>query len=200
MDGIHQRRGFTLIDVVMSAVQIIGMIGVALLLRRFTALPLVVCVILSFPVFLIPFWSVLFLVFQLRARSRLPPAGFNLYHYRRMEGMDAFQQLTPASFGDFIQSNRIVVILFWARWEGIHLLIKKKLETEIASDLRSQFAFAGFDTDPEENWEIVRRHDQKCIPFLALYLNGNLVSTVPGNPTTLKMNRILRELIGTYPG
>ena len=103
--------------------------------------------------------------------------------------------LTSDTFSEFVGRHRILVIHFWAAWNGIDRLMQRLLESQIPDDLRESVTFARFDIDPSAHLEICRQHNVLNVPFLAFYRDGSLVRSVTGMRTPEVITEYLRELV-----
>jgi thioredoxin-like negative regulator of GroEL len=88
--------------------------------------------------------------------------------------------VTHLTFTEFVSAHRFAVVHFWACWNGYDPQMKAFIETEVPQDLRDQIAFASLDTDPPEHHSLCRAHHVLNLPFLVLYKNGALMTTVTG--------------------
>ncbi len=98
--------------------------------------------------------------------------------------------VTHLTLTEFVSTHRFAVVHFWACWNSYDLQMKAFLETEVPQYLRKQIAFATLDTDPPEHHNLCRTYNVLNLPFLALYRDGALITTVTG----IQKQNILRLL------
>ena len=84
--------------------------------------------------------------------------------------------LTDKSFAAFTSANKFALIHFWAEWNRYDDELKATLEGGVPS----QVPIGTLDTDPLEHHDLCRSHQVRNLPFLALYRDGVLVTTVTG--------------------
>ncbi len=99
--------------------------------------------------------------------------------------------LTSDGFDAFVVSHKLVVVHFWARWNGYDAEMTRLLEEEAPA----QIQFGAVDTDQRENWELCTRLDIRNLPFLAFYREGALVATLTGVQKDKTLDQ-LRNLVG----
>jgi thioredoxin 1 len=90
----------------------------------------------------------------------------------------ATKTVTDASFqADVLQSDKPVLVDFWAEWCGPCKMIAPALE-EISDELAGQVTIAKMDI--MENPEIPGQIGVQSIPFLVLFKNGEKVNELLG--------------------
>jgi len=88
------------------------------------------------------------------------------------------KELTREAFPEFIHSNELVIIHFWAKWDRYDEQMKNLLKLEIRSE--RALAVATIDTGIEENWPICQELGIRNLPSLAFYRSGSLVKLITG--------------------
>jgi thioredoxin 1 len=90
----------------------------------------------------------------------------------------ATKAVTDASFqADVVDSDKPVLVDFWADWCGPCKMIAPALE-EISDELADQVTIAKMDI--MENPDIPGKLGVQGIPYLALYKNGEIAATLTG--------------------
>ncbi len=86
--------------------------------------------------------------------------------------------ITDASFStDVLQSDKPVLVDFWAEWCGPCKMIAPALE-EIADELGAQVTIAKLDID--ENPDTPGKYGVRGIPTMILFKNGEVAATQVG--------------------
>ncbi|MFM1856819.1 MAG: hypothetical protein RLZ83_2128 [Pseudomonadota bacterium] len=91
---------------------------------------------------------------------------------------EKIKHVTDASFdGDVLQSDRPVLVDYWAEWCGPCRMIAPILE-ELSQDYGERLQIAKMNVD--ENQQIPARFGIRGIPTLMLFKGGQLVATKVG--------------------
>src|SRR6266508_4472876 len=86
--------------------------------------------------------------------------------------------VTDASFSsDVLQSNKVVLVDFWAEWCGPCRKVATVLE-ELASELGEKVEIVKLDIDT--NPEVTRAYQVMSVPTLTVFRDGRPVSSVVG--------------------
>ena len=87
-------------------------------------------------------------------------------------------KVTDASFeADVLNSDKPVVVDFWAEWCGPCRMIGPALE-EISEELAGRVTIAKVNIDDEPEW--ASKFNVRSIPTMLIFRNGELVSTKLG--------------------
>jgi thioredoxin 1 len=87
------------------------------------------------------------------------------------------EKVTDASFESFIQSDKPVIVDFWATWCGPCKMMAPVLE-ELASEYADNVAVGKLDVD--ENPETTQKFGIMSIPTLLIFKNGEVVKQLVG--------------------
>lgn len=88
--------------------------------------------------------------------------------------------LTSESFDEFVRTHALVVVHFWAEWNGYDAEMKRFLETGLPDELGRSAAIAKVDMDASGNAELCVRHRIIQLPFVAFYRDAVLFESVTG--------------------
>jgi hypothetical protein len=105
--------------------------------------------------------------------------------------------LTHESFPAFVSRHHLVVVHFWAAWNGYDLEIKRCLEQRVPLDLCNRIAFGRLDVDPPEHWELCKQHQILNVPFLAFYRDGVFAEGLIGRHDDLVVVEHLRRFVAS---
>lgn len=101
----------------------------------------------------------------------------------------ATKHTTDADFQtDVLESDKPVLVDFWAPWCGPCKMVAPVLE-EIASEHADKLSIVKLNTD--ENPATTQRYGVTGIPTMNLYIDGEVVKTLVG---ALPKQKLLREL------
>jgi thioredoxin 1 len=97
--------------------------------------------------------------------------------------------LTDSTFWPFVREHKLVVVHFWAVWNGTDRLMRTFLEN-LPAEIGDLIEIGTLDTDVPAHWDLIRSHRCLNLPFLVFYRDGVLVSSVLG----LNRQKILESL------
>lgn len=86
-------------------------------------------------------------------------------------------KVTDATFESFIQSDKPVIVDFWATWCGPCKMMAPVLE-EVAGEYADKVAVGKLDVD--ENPETTQKFGIMSIPTLLIFKNGEVVKQLVG--------------------
>ncbi|QSO46154.1 thioredoxin [Alicyclobacillus mengziensis] len=89
----------------------------------------------------------------------------------------ATQQVTDQTFAAFLQSDKLVLVDFWATWCGPCKMMAPVLE-DISSEYESQIAVGKLDVD--HNPATAQQFGIMSIPTLLAFKNGKVVKQIIG--------------------
>lgn len=101
--------------------------------------------------------------------------------------------ITDANFdNNVLKSDKPVLVDFWAPWCGPCLAIGPTLES-LAADYKDRAVVAKINVD--ENANTAATFGVRSIPFLAVFKNGQLVSSVVGAVPKTKLIEMLESAL-----
>jgi len=100
--------------------------------------------------------------------------------------------ITDSNFDELLQSNKPLVVDFWAEWCGPCKMIGPMID-ELAHDYEDKVTIGKMDVD--DNSEISSRYGIRNIPTILFFKNGQLVDKQVGaaqkSALTLKVEALL---------
>ena len=102
------------------------------------------------------------------------------------------KELHSQDFDEFIRSNRVAVVDFWAPWCSPCIAMEPALK-RIESEERD-IAIAKLNVD--ENPEVAREYGVMSIPTLIVFINGREMDRIIG----FLSEDVLRERLSNYSG
>ena len=103
-------------------------------------------------------------------------------------------QVPSETFWQFVQSNRLAIVHFWASWNGDDFLMQRVLEG-IPKIVLKEAAIGQLDVDPPAHQGLCRAHNVLNVPFLAFYRSGRLVRTFTGRPASQVITQRVKEFV-----
>ncbi|MDQ0189645.1 thioredoxin [Alicyclobacillus cycloheptanicus] len=103
------------------------------------------------------------------------------------------QQVTDATFAEFIQSDKPVLVDFWATWCGPCKMMAPVLE-EVAEEYKEKLVVGKLDVDA--NPETTAKFGIMSIPTLVLFQNGQPVKQIIGYKPKAELVSQLAEVVG----
>jgi thioredoxin 1 len=108
--------------------------------------------------------------------------------------MGATKAVTEATFrSEVLQSNKPVLVDFWAEWCGPCRAVAPILE-EIANEHANELSVVKLNID--ENPQIASNYDIRSIPTMAVFSGGEIVKTIVGARPKADLLRQLSDYVG----
>ena len=108
--------------------------------------------------------------------------------------MGATKETTDATFeADVLNSDKIVLVDFWAPWCGPCRAVAPVLE-ELATEHADKIRVVKLNTD--ENHQVTGRYGIVSIPTMHVYKGGEVVKTLVGAMPKPRLVRELEDFIG----
>jgi hypothetical protein len=80
------------------------------------------------------------------------------------------------TFVEVLQAHPIVVVHFWARWNGYDPVTDEQLR-RLRTEFAAQVHFRACDVDVRENWELCRTAGVLNVPWIAVFVEGALCAS-----------------------
>lgn len=88
-------------------------------------------------------------------------------------------EITPKNYSDIINSDKLVVLDFWAPWCGPCKMIGPILE-ELASEYEGKAIIGKVNTEDEQNEGLVAEYAIRNLPTIFFMKNGKIVDKMVG--------------------
>lgn len=103
-------------------------------------------------------------------------------------------EITGEELPRLLDRNQLVVVHYWAEWNGIDDKVKAVLEQILSGELRNSFVVARIDIDNPTNRSHCQEHKVLTVPYFEFYEKGLLVRTQIGWDS-LSFVRVISELV-----
>ncbi len=104
--------------------------------------------------------------------------------------MGSVMKADKANFNEVINSNKPVLLDFWAEWCGPCRALGPTLE-EIANEMGEQVAI--YKVNVDENPDLANQFNIKGVPTMIFFKNGQPVNTLVGNQPKSEILKGLKE-------
>ncbi|CEF48419.1 unnamed protein product [uncultured bacterium] len=103
--------------------------------------------------------------------------------------------LTVADVTDLIPNHKVVVVHFWARWNGVDRQFASVLDA-IRPQFESRITFRSADVDDPELASSCRECEVVNVPALGCFVDGRRVKTIVGSRPTSVLRAEFAVLLG----
>jgi thioredoxin 1 len=111
------------------------------------------------------------------------------------EGLKTDENPLKASDLPFTADHPILVVHFWASWDGTEHLFAPNLET-VRAEFEDRITFRSANVEDDELAEFVQECEVNNVPALGCFKDGRLVKTVIGYRTVDALRLEIAALLG----
>jgi thioredoxin 1 len=104
----------------------------------------------------------------------------------------AINQLSPSSFDNFVKSNKVAVVDFWAEWCG-PCKVMEPILNGLSNEMAGSVAFGAVNVD--ENEDLAMGRAIMSIPTMIVYSGGIEVERLVGSRSAAKLKQELSKYI-----
>ncbi len=104
----------------------------------------------------------------------------------------SLETLTNENFREFVSANELAVILFYARWEHYHPILRPLLET-LVEEFNGQVHVGEVDVDTF--MDIASDMKIKNVPTVVYFRRGNLIESVIGVEPNRDLSGRVRRML-----
>lgn len=103
------------------------------------------------------------------------------------------KEINSDKWNDVLESNRPVLVDFWAQWCGPCRIVAPVLE-EISGEYQDKIDFVKVNVD--QNSELSSRYNVFSIPTIAIFNKGQIVAQQIGASTKESYKKMIEKIIG----